>query len=127
MSTTTEATTTTIPVTLIWPAGEDIADLDVADAVVVSDRLEQVDIGGGGVLHGRYLRFSGEDLVVAAEELRRLADRIIDAVLDARQARMDAQRHECPGCPTLIDPDENTCGAASCERIWAMDCAGLIP
>ena len=125
MSTTAEATTTTVP--LIWPSGEDIRDLDVADAIVVTDRMEQVDIGGAGILHGRYLRFSGEDLVVAAEELRRLADRIIDAVLDARQVRADAQRHECPGCPTLIDPDENTCGTARCERVWADDCAGLIP
>lgn len=109
----------THPVTLLGP--DDLDHLDVADATVVSDRLEQVDVGGGGVLHGVYLRLSGPDLVAAADALHRLADRIIDAVLDARQDRMEAQRHECPGCRTLLEPDETTCGRRACEREWAME------
>jgi hypothetical protein len=89
------------------------------------DTLERVAVGGGVVLHGRYLRFVGTDLVAAAEELRRLADRVIDAVMQARYDHEDAKRLECPGCRTLIPPDMNTCGAPHCEREWAMDCAGL--
>lgn len=124
MSTTVEATTT-IPVRLRWPDGEDITDLDVADAVIVGE-LEQVDIGGAGVLTGTYLRVTGPDLVVAAEALRRLADRIIDAVLDARQERIEAEQHECY-CGARLDPDEITCGALRCQREWRDDRQGLIP
>jgi hypothetical protein len=115
-------TTPTILVPLTRP--EDFSDVDVADPAV-HGAWEQVDVGGGGVLHGRYLRFTGTDLVAAAEELKRLADRVIDAVMVARHEHADAQRLECPGCRTLIPPDLNTCGAPHCEREWAMDCAGL--
>lgn len=117
---------TIVPVTLTYEGGEDFSDLDVADAICISDTLEQVDIGGG-LLGTRYLRFSGPDLVAAIDALRRVLDRAQDAVLDARQARIDAERQECPGCRTLIEPDENTCGAAACEREWALDMAGLVP
>jgi hypothetical protein len=125
MGTTEPVTTTTILETRTRTDVADFTDVDVADAVVLSDTLEQVDVGGGGVLHGRYLRFTGTDLVAAAEELKRLADRVIDAVMQARYDHEDAKRRECPGCRTLIPPDMNTCGAVECEREWARDCAGL--
>src|SRR5688500_18676151 len=59
-------------VTLIYEGGEDISDMEVCDPVSITDTLEQVHVGGGGVLHGAYLRLSGPDLVVAAQELHRL-------------------------------------------------------
>lgn len=115
---------TIVPVTFVYPGGEDIADIEATDAVILSEHLEQIDVGGAGPLHGVYLRLSAPDLVAVAEELRRLSDRIIDAVLDARQDRLDAQRHVCPGCPTMLEPDEVTCGDRRCEAEHARDCAG---
>lgn len=114
------------PVTLIYEGGEDILNIEVTDAVIVSDTLEQVDIGGGGVLHGTYLRLSGPDLVVAAEELRRLADRIEACVLDARQEKIDAERHAC-WCGTRLDPEELDCGAPRCRHLTIQDANGMVP
>lgn len=118
---------TIVPLTLIYEGGEDISDMEATDPVIVSDTLEQIDIGGAGPLHGTYLRVSAPDLVVAFDALRRLIDQAEAAVLDARQDRMDEQRHECPGCPILLEPDEETCGSSRCNQLLALDMAGLIP
>lgn len=115
-------TTRMVPVTLLYES-DDLDDIEATNAVIISDNLESIDVGGGGVLHGMYLRVTGSDLVAAAGGLHRLADRIIDAVIDARQDAVDAARHQCPGCLVMLDPDENTCGDRRCEREWARDSA----
>ena len=127
MSTTDHTTgpCTIVPVTLLYE-GDDLDDIEATDAVIISDKLESVDVGGGGALHGVYLRITGPDLIAAADGLRRLADRIIDAVLDARQDKADAERHDC-WCGVRLEADETTCGARACDRNHADDMAGLIP
>lgn len=98
-----------------------LADVEVTD-VELGQAHESIDVGQPG---GVYLRVCAPDLVVGVDEMRRLLDRIEEAVLDARHDAMMAARHVCPGCPTLIDPDEPTCGAPACNAELAMDCAGL--
>lgn len=105
----------TVPVALIYE-GDDLDDIEATDAVIISDKLESVDIGGGGALHGVYLRVTGPDLVAAADALHRLADRITETVLDARQAKIEAARVPCAWCRTLIDPEDECCGSSSCVR-----------
>lgn len=110
------------PVTLIYPGGEDISDMEATDCVLVSETLEQIDIGGGGVLHNTYLRLSAPDLVVALTAIKDLCSDAIDVVLDARQDRADLDRHDCPGgCLTRLEADEVTCGKDACERRYLMD------
>lgn len=123
---TTTAPATTVPITLIWPCGEDIADMEITDALIINDTLEQIDIGGRGVLQGVYLRISGPDLVCAFEELRRKCDEAIHQIMDARQDRLDAERHHC-WCNTLLEPDEVDCGAQACRHYTAQDAQGLVP
>lgn len=111
----------TIPVSLIYPS-DDIDDVQLPATVIVSDALEAIDLTGG-VLHGRVLQVTGPDLVAAADALRRLADRITTAVIDARDARADADRHDCIGCAARLEPDELICGADRCERLYGQDLA----
>jgi hypothetical protein len=104
---------------------DDIDDLDIADPEIVSDVLERLDIGGAGPLHGRYWRVEAPDLVEVATALHRLADRIVDAILNARQDKLDAERHDC-WCGTRLDPDEITCGAARCNQAERYDRDGRL-
>lgn len=111
---------TTVPLRF---GADDIDNLDIADPTIVSDTLEHVDIGGAGPLFGRYLRVEADDLVEVADALRRLADRIIVAVIDARDEKLDAERHDC-FCGVRLEPDEVTCGSAvcndkACTEAWA--------
>ncbi len=112
---------TLIPVTFIWPNGEDITDMEATDVVLIGDKVEQIDIGGGGVLGvGTYLRVTAPDLVVAADALKRLADEIIHAVIDARQDRLDAEAHNCH-CGVRLEADEEDCGSQLCRRRSAQE------
>lgn len=118
-------TITDTPVTILPLAVPDaLATAEAVDVTLIGDAMETVDVGP---FNGVYFRVAADDLVVAVDQARRVLDELEAAVLDARQDRMEAQRHECPGCPTRLDPDEVTCGAAYCNRIYAQDCAGLIP
>lgn len=116
---------TIVPVAL--DTADELAGLEAVDTVIVSDTCEQIDIGGAGPLADVYLRLTSPDPLVTLDGLRRLIDRAEAAVLDARQDRADAERHECPGCPVLLEPDEDTCGSARCDQVLALDMAGLIP
>jgi hypothetical protein len=51
--------------------------------------------------------------VAAAEELRRLADRVIDAVMQARYDHEDDKRRECPGCRSRPLPASCRSGRAA--------------
>jgi hypothetical protein len=113
---------TEIPVRLIFGA-HDIDELDVFDSEVLSDTCERVSIGGAGPLFGRYLRVETNDLVDVAQALHRLADRIMDTTFDAREEKLEAERHDCY-CGTRLEADEVTCGATLCDRkarveVWA--------
>jgi hypothetical protein len=112
MTLTTEATTKP-PTIVALPLSGELARLEAVDVTLIGDVLESIDIGPNGDTYYR---------VTARNLLHDLAE---EAVLDARQERLDAERHVCPGCPTLLEPDEDTCGAARCNAEWAMDCAGL--
>lgn len=120
MSSTIEAITTTVA----FGVPDELAAAEAVDVTLIGDTLESVDVGP---FAGVYYRVSAANLVHAVAVCRALLDEIESAVFDARQERLDAERHVCPGCPTLLEPDENTCGSARCEREWAMDCAGLVP
>lgn len=112
----------TTVIDLRWSSGEDFADMEATDAEVFDDGTEQVDVGGGGLLPMAYLRFRGENLVAAADALKRLADQIIDAVMDARQEKLDAERRCCPYCLVVkIEPDEDYCGSIDCGRLLDQD------
>lgn len=99
-----------------------LTTLEAVDAEVGS-RYESIDVGPfvDATSDAIYLRLRSDDLVRFADDLHRLADQIIDGMLDARQAKMDAERHECPGCRTRIAPDEIACGSPRCERIAAQE------
>lgn len=101
--------------------------LEAADATIERD-AETVAVGPFGDV--TYYRVSAPDLVVAVDEARRLLDEIEAAVLDARQDKIDAERHQCAFCSTLIDGDMETCGHSVCDRRLAAeryyDALGLI-
>lgn len=124
MTLTTEATTTGAPRIVPLPISALLACLEAVDVTLIGDALETVDVGP---IDGTYYRVSARNLLHEIAVARCLLDNAEEAVLDARQERAEAERHVCPGCPTMLEPDENTCGSARCEREWAMDCAGLIP
>lgn len=119
MPTTTDAITYH-PVTLIYPGGEDISDMEATDCVIVSEELEQIDIGGAGPLHNAYLRLSAPDLVVALTAIKTLCSDAIDAVLDARQDRAEAERHDC-SCGVRLEADELHCGSPACVRRFMQE------
>lgn len=118
--TTTHPATTYHPVTLIYPGGEDISDMEATDCVIVSETLEQIDIGGAGPLHRAYVRLSAPDLVVALTALKNLCDDAINAVLDARQDRAEAERHDCL-CGVRLEADELTCRQPACNRRYLQE------
>jgi hypothetical protein len=86
------------------------------------EKHETVEVGP---IAGTYLRLRAPDILVAVKNLEDLLDRVADAVMDARHDKMMAERRRCPGCPALIDPDEQTCGDPRCDRELAQDTAGL--
>lgn len=118
----TQPTTQTTTVLL---GADDIDLLDIADPEVLSDNLERVDIGGTGLLRGCYLRIESPDLVLVAEALHRLADRIMNAAFDAREEKLEAERHDC-WCGTRLEADEITCGAARCDQAERLDRDGWL-
>lgn len=98
----------------------DVIDhLEATNCVIVADTTERIEVGP---FDGRYLIVQAPDLVAAADALRRLADRIIDVALDARTEKLEADRHNCL-CGARLEADECTCGAARCEREYALDAA----
>jgi len=99
--------TATIPLPV---SAEGVDALEAVDANIKNDN-ETVDVGPFGTT---YLRLTGTDLVAFADALRLLSDRIIDTVMEARQERVDAERHRCE-CGALLDADEDDCGAARCR------------
>lgn len=112
------ALTTTIPVS--FPFNEDdLADLEITD-YEAGEGVERISVGHAGPLFGKYLIGEAPDLVLVAEGLRRLADRLIDAVLDGRQELLEEQRHDCY-CGTTLEADEVTCGATRCDRSYVQD------
>lgn len=116
MTLTTEATTTRpLPVPL------ELATAEAVDVTLLGQTMETVDIGP---FDGCYFRVSAFDLVVEIDNLRRLLDQAEEAVLDARQERMMADRRRCY-CGALLDIDEPTCGALRCSRELALDGSGL--
>jgi hypothetical protein len=121
MTLTTEATTKP-PTIVALPLSGELARLEAVDVTLIGDVLESIDIGPNG---DTYYRVTARNLLHEIAMARCLLDLAEEAVLDARQERLDAERHVCPGCPTLLEPDEDTCGAARCNAEWAMDCAGL--
>lgn len=117
---------TVTPVTLLHDDGADITDMEAVDAVVLSDRVEQIDIGGGGILGSGYLRVTGPDLVATFQALKALCDDAIEALDDARAERRARLRRPC-WCGDLVDPDEVDCGAGPCRDISRLDWKGLVP
>lgn len=113
MGTTTPIKLVHLPVEGEWS----LDDIEVANAEVHPDR-ETVEVGGGGLLGSTYLVVSGPDLLVAAECLRALADRIGQAVVTARQDALEAERRTCHYCgtPGAVEVDRDTCGSADCDR-----------
>lgn len=111
-----------MPTPTILPIGMDLtnglAQMEATDAEIGQSH-ESIDVGP--LPDGSYVRLLAPDLVVRVDEARRLFDRIEEAVLDARHDKMMAERHVCPGCPTMLDPEEITCGAPACNRELAMD------
>lgn len=103
----------------------DVSLVDQLEAInaVVGDKTETIEIGP---FFGRYLTVTAEDLMVRAEQVIDLMRQVQDAVLDARQERLDAERHDC-WCGTRLEADEVTCGADRCQRTEAQDRMGLIP
>lgn len=95
------------------------ATLDVLEAVDVdlTEHHETVDVGP---IDGRYLRFMAPDLLVAVDQARRVLGLIEDAVLDARQEAMEAERHDCP-CGTRLEADEISCGSPRCDHLVAQE------
>lgn len=108
-----------IPVSLIFGA-LDIDDLDVCNPEIASATCERIDIGHAGPLFGRYLRVEANDLVEVAHALHSLADRISSVIFDARDEKLEAERHDC-FCGTRLEPDESTCGAETCNRRAAAE------
>lgn len=117
MTQTYEATTT-VP----FAVPTELATVEAVD-VTLGDVMETIDIGPFivGPFVDVYYRASAPDLLVEIDRARRILNAAEDAVLEARQVRMDAQRRECPGCHTLLDEAEQTCGDARCERVYAED------
>ena len=115
------------PTILTLPLVDGPDDLDRIEAVDAQIRrhVEYVDIGPLPNTANTYLRVAAGDLFACAEALRRLADRIIDTVADARMDALDAELVACPSCPTLIGPDDHTCGSPGCQRLCALDSEGL--
>lgn len=113
MGTTTPIKLVHLPVEGEWS----LDDIEVTNAEVHPDR-ETVEVGGGGLLGSTYLVVSGPDLLVAAECLRALADRIGQAVVTARQDALEAERRTCHYCgtPGAVEVDRDTCGSADCDR-----------
>lgn len=118
MGTTTPIKLVHLPVEGEWS----LEDIEVTNAEVHPDR-ETVEVGGGGLLGSTYLVVSGADLLVAAECLRALADRIGQAVVTARQDALDAERQTCHYCgtPRAVEPGADTCGSGDCERRFAAE------
>ena len=108
-----------IEVPLIFGAYE-IDGLDIEDVTIASDSCERIDLGGSGALLGSTLRVEANDLVAVADALRRLADRISTATFDARDEKLDAERHDC-FCRVRLERDEVTCGSAVCDAKAAAE------
>lgn len=125
MTITNEATTSTAgpPVILPFDVPDELAALEATDVTLIGEALETVDIGPLG---GIYYRVAAPDLMVAIDDARKLLNQAEEAVLDARQARIEAERHRCY-CDALLDADEETCGSVRCGREYALDRQGLIP
>lgn len=100
---------------------DELATAEATDAVI--GEVETVDVGP---FNGHYFRISAADLVIAVDDARRVLTEIEAAVLDARQDKADAERHDC-WCGVRLEADETTCGAKACDRNHADDMAGLIP
>lgn len=116
-----------IPVSLTF-GRHDIDELDVCNPEIVSDTCERIEVGHAGPLFGRYLRIEANDLVDVAGALHRLADRITHATFDARDEKLEAERHDCY-CGTRLERDEITCGAEPCNQracaeAWADEHSG---
>jgi hypothetical protein len=107
------------------PVPFDGALIEVLEATnaVIGDNVESVEVGP---IAGRSLVLTAPDLLVSFDAVKRLIDQAEVAVMDARQDRADAERHECY-CGVRLEADELTCGSSRCEREFAMDASGLIP
>lgn len=66
------------------------------------------------------------DPMVVADYLRRIAEQIETATVDARQAQVDAEQNEC-WCGVRLEEGQEDCGARLCRGWTADDLAGRIP
>lgn len=94
-----------------------LARAEAVDVELHGETSESIDVGP---FDGTYYRLNAPDLVVAVDAARALLDQIEAAVLDARQERMDAERHDC-SCGVRLEIDEPTCGSAICGRRYAQE------
>lgn len=93
----------------------EIGDPDQLEATnaEVGDRYEAIELGP--YVGNRYLRLRGTDLVVFFDRLREVADDAICALIEERERKAEAERHDC-FCGTRLDPDDETCGRDACVR-----------
>lgn len=114
------------PVLIPLDAPSDASTLEVCN-VEVGDCFEAAEIGP--YAGNRYTRIRARDLLLYAYEQRRLADDLITAVLDERDRKAEADRHDCI-CGVRLDPDDAHCGAERCrrhvEREAAYESLGLL-
>ena len=113
---------------------DDALTLDTVRRVDVPDlepvRVQDCDMDGPteyvelGPISGVYYRLAGADLLVVADDMHRIADLIIEAVLDQRQRKLDAERARCHWCGAgPLAEGEDHCGAGRCRKRYDDDVA----
>jgi hypothetical protein len=99
----------------------DATDLDVLEVcnTEIGDTAECFELGPFD--GNRWLRIRCADAQVLSARLIRLADDLSEQVYAEREAKVEAERHECIGCRTRIDAEVPHCGAFSCRRRWEQE------